>query len=604
MRSPCSADKTWVTANSDILVGREEMADNNFLFYGDNLEVLRNKIKDETVDLCYIDPPFNSQRNYNQIYNNIGTEDAALAQAFTDTWVWDAMAIAGYEEIVDNACGRFSSQTVELIKGLRGVLREGSLLAYIISLTLRITEIQRVLKKEGSFYLHCDPTASHYIKLVLDGIFCSNGGDFKNEVVWKRTTAHSDTKQGLKRYGKIHDVLFFYSKGRKPVFNTQYTPYEQSYIESHYRNVEPGTNRRYRTGDLTGNKPGGDTEFLWRVKRVAGNDSRWEADLGDEYNTPNPGIEYKAVPPYNGRYWAYSKDNLIEYATQGRLIHTESGMPEYKRYLDEMPGMPLQDIWTDINPLNSQANERLDYPTQKPLTLLERVINSSSNEGDVILDAYCGCGTTIDAAQKLKRKWIGIDITYQSIAVILRRLEKTYGKAFVETIVLNGIPKDMKSATALAHKKDDRLRKEFEKWAVLTYTNNRAVINEKKGADGGIDGIAYFRTGKKDNAKIIFQVKSGNVKRSDIATIRGDMVKMDAAMAVFLTLEEPTKPMHADAKAAGAYNHVEMGKSYDRIAIVTIREMLEEGRRLEIPMSMEVLKAAQKAINEEQIPMF
>jgi DNA modification methylase len=602
MASRCSADNPHGPTHPDILVGPKDMADKNFLFYGDNLEVLRKHIKDETVDLCYVDPPFNSQRNYNQIYNNIGTEDAALAQAFTDTWIWDDIAIAGYEEIIDNAHGRFTPQTVELIKGLRSVLREGSLLAYVVSLTLRITEIQRVLKKEGSFYLHCDPTASHYIKLVLDGIFCSKGGDFKNEIVWKRTTAHSDTKQGLKRYGKIHDVIFFYSKSRKPTFNTQYVPYEQSYIESHYHNIEPLTNRRYRTGDLTGNKPGGDTEFLWQVKRPSGNGSRWQADLTDEYKTPQPGFEYKGVPPYARRYWAYSKDNLIEYETQGRLIHTDSGMPEYKRYLDEMPGMPLQDIWTDINPLNSQANERLDYPTQKPLTLLERIIRSGSNEGDVVLDAYCGCGTTIDAAQKLKRKWIGIDITYQSIAVILGRLEKTYGKAFVNSIVQNGIPRDMNSAIALSKKKDDRLRKEFEKWAVLTYTNNRAVINDKKGADGGIDGRAYFKVGKKDNAKIIFQAKSGGVDRGDIAKLRGDMEKENAALAVFITLEPWTKPMAQDAKAAGPYKHEEMGKSYDRISIVTIEELLA-GKRLEIPMSMEVLKAAQKAINEEQLSL-
>ena len=575
----------------------------NFLFYGDNLEVLRKSVKDESVDLCYIDPPFNSQRNYNQIYNNIGTEDAALAQAFTDTWIWDSIAIAGYEEIIDNAQGRFSPQTVELIKGLHGVLRPGSLFAYLISLTLRINEIFRVLKPTGSFYLHCDPTASHYLKIVLDTIFCSNGGDFKNEIVWKRTSAHSDTKQGLKRYGKIHDILFHFSKTRKPKFNTQYTPYEQSYIESHYRNIEPVTNRRFRTGDLTGNKPGGDTEFLWRVKRIAGNNSRWEADFDDEYLKPQEGWEYKGVPPYKARYWAYSKENLIEYASQGRLIHTESGMPEYKRYLDEMPGMPLQDIWSDINPLNSQANERLDYPTQKPLTLLERIILSGSDEGDVVLDAYCGCGTTIDAAQKLRRQWIGIDITYQSIAVVLKRLEDTYGKTFVDTIVLGGIPKDMKSVHALANKKDDRVRKEFEKWAVLTYTMNRAVINEKKGADGGIDGIAYFRVGKKDNAKIIFQAKSGGVSRKDVATLRGDMQRMDAALGVLITLEPPSKNMVVEAKSAGQYSHEDMGRKYDRITIVTIQEIVEGHKRLEIPMSLEVLKAAQREVLGEQLSL-
>lgn len=586
-----------------ILSSVQETAIKNFLYYGDNLEVLRKHVKDETVNLAYIDPPFNSQRNYNQIYNNIGTEDFALAQAFTDTWVWDDIAIAGYDEIIENAAGRFTPQSVELIKGLHHVLHDGSLLAYIVSITLRVHEIQRVLTKDGSFFFHCDPTASHYIKLVLDAVFCAQGGDYKNELVWKRTTAHSDTKQGLKRFGKIHDVIFFYSKSRKPKFRTQYVPYEQSYIDSHYRSKEPVTERRYRTDNLTGNKPGGDTEFLWRVKRIAGNASRWDADLTDEYLTPLPGMEYKGVPPYNGRYWAYSKQNLIDYATEGRLIHTESGMPEYKRYLDEMPGMPLQDLWTDINPLNSQANERLDYPTQKPLALLERIIQCCSDEGDTVLDAYCGCGTTVDASQKLKRNWIGIDITFQSIAVVLKRLEDTYGKAFVETIVVGGIPRDMDSVHALAHRKDDRVRKEFEKWAVLTYTNNRAVIREVKGADGGIDGVAFFKVGRRDNAKIVFQAKSGKVSRRDVATLWGDMQKTDAALGVLITLEEPTKPMIADAKSAGQYHHEEMGRAYDRISIVTVKEIIEERRRLEIPMSVEVLKAAQREIAERQLSL-
>lgn len=243
------------------------------------------------------------------------------------------------------------------------------------------------------------------------------------------------------------------------------------------------------------------------------------------------------------------------------------------------------------------------YPTQKPQSLLERIIKASSNEGDVVLDAYCGCGTTIDAAERLKRNWIGIDITYQSIAVVLKRLEDTYGKPFVETITLGGIPKDIQSVRALATKKDDRLRKEFEKWAVLTYTNNRAVINEKKGADAGIDGIAYFKVGKKDNAKIIFQAKSGGVSRKDIATLRGDMQRTEAPLGVLITLEPPTKPMILEAKAAGQYHHPDMGKAYDSITIVTAQEIIEGHKRLEIPMSIEVLRAAQRTLDSEQLSL-
>jgi site-specific DNA-methyltransferase (adenine-specific) len=324
-------------------------------------------------------------------------------------------------------------------------------------------------------------------------------------------------------------------------------------------------------------------------------------------NLTGPGGAAKGNPLYEvmgvTQYWRYSKERMRELIEEGRIIQPSPGaVPRYKRYLDEMPGVPMQNIWDDIFPINSQAKERLGYPTQKPKALMQRVIEISSNEGDVVLDAYCGCGTTIDAAQKLKRKWIGIDITYQSIAVVLKRLEDTYGKSINEHIILNGIPKDIKSARALANKKDDRLRKEFERWAVLTYANNRARINDKKGADGGIDGRAYFKVGKSDNAKIIFQVKSGGVNRGDVAKLRGDMEKDSAALAVLITLELPTKPMELDAKAAGQYKHEEMGRSYDRISIVTVQELLD-GKRLEIPMSMEVLKAAEKAINEEQMSL-
>jgi hypothetical protein len=379
------------------------------------------------------------------------------------------------------------------------------------------------------------------------------------------------------KFGICTDIIIFYAKSDKSAFSPQYnkdTPEYQAYVAERFNLVDEN-GRRFQADNLT-----------------------------NPAYRPNLIYEYKGYkPPANG--WAISKEKMEQWDKEGRIYFPKdpNSRLRRKRFVDELKGMPVQNLWIDIAEINSQAQERLKYPTQKPLALLERIVNASSSEGDVILDAYCGCGTTIDAAQKLKRKWIGIDITYQSIAITLERLENTYGKEFVDSIILNGIPRDMKSATALAHKKDDRLRKEFEKWAVLTYTNNRAVINQKKGADAGIDGIAYFKVGKKDNAKIIFQVKSGGVKRSDIATLRGDMERTESAMAVLITLEEPSKPMIAESKAAGLYNHIEMGKSYDRISIITIEEVLD-GKRLEIPMSMEVLKAAEKAINEEQVPLF
>ena len=283
----------------------------------------------------------------------------------------------------------------------------------------------------------------------------------------------------------------------------------------------------------------------------------------------------------------------------GRAFHSiKSAGKIYKYYEDE--GVIPSDVWADFSHLQQKDPERLGYPTQKPGALLERIIKASSGDGDVVLDAYCGCGTTVAVAQKLNRKWIGIDITYQSISLILRRLEKSFGVNVLQHINTDGIPRDMESAEALANKRDDRLRKEFEKWAVLTYTNNRAVINEKKGADAGIDAVAYFLTAKTDNAKIIFQVKSGGVKRGDIATLRGDMGRENAALAILITLEEPSKPMVAEAKAAGQYKHETMGRSYDKISIVTVKEIVEDGKRLEIPMSLEVVKAAQKAATPEE----
>ena len=303
-------------------------------------------------------------------------------------------------------------------------------------------------------------------------------------------------------------------------------------------------------------------------------------------------------------FYAKSPDyifNLLKEKSYNRELkpYRFQGVEEFKDEIGWYTMVGMKDYW-NIDMVGRTSAERLGYPTQKPEALLERVIRASSNKGDVVLDAYCGCGTTIAVAQNLERKWIGIDITYQSISLVLRRIEKAFGRSALESVKTDGIPRDMQSAEALAHRKDDRLRKEFEKWAVLTYTNNRAVINEKKGADAGIDATGYFITGKNDNAKIIFQVKSGGVKRGDIATLRGDMGREKAALAILITLEDPSKPMLSEAKAAGQYRHDTMGRSYDKISIVTVKGIIEDGKRLEIPMSLEVLAAAQRARKDEE----
>jgi DNA modification methylase len=552
----------------------------NKLFYGDNLDMLRSsKLRDETVDLCYIDPPFNSKRTYNQIYKNVGGEDRAQAQAFVDTWIWDDRAKAGYEEIISNRDGRFTEQTIDLLRGLRDVLKYGSLLAYLVSITLRTVEVHRVLKPTGSFYLHCDPTCSHYLKLVLDSVFVPNGGDYRNEIIWKRTSARSDSH----KWNHIHDVLFFYTKSDVYTWNTQYMGYDAEYVESFYKEKD-ADGSPFMSDNLTGaGTRGGFSGKSWR------------------------GID----PTSKSRHWALPKqfldslgitggtvqDRLERLDAMGRVLwpEKENGVPRYKRYLKDMPGLAIQSMITDIPPLSQQSAERLGYPTQKPEALLKRIIEASTNPGDTILDAYCGCGTTVAVAQERNRRWIGMDITFQSISVVLKRLERDFGKAVADSVILDGIPRDMESAEALAHKRDDRLRKEFEKWAILTYTNNRAVINEKKGADHGIDGVAYILTGEAEAVKMLLQVKSGGVSRDDISTLRGDMEREGAKLGTLITLKSWTAPMRKEAKSAGTFTNPLTGQDTDKIAIVTVKQIVEEKARLDIPVSLEAVWKAKQA---------
>ncbi len=480
----------------------------NKLYYGDNLEVLRKYIKDETIDLCYIDPPFNSKRNYNQIYNNIRREDKAQAQAFIDTWCWNDEALRGYEQIISNYNGVFTKQSIELIIGLEKVLGKGALLAYLISMTLRIAEIFRVLKPTGSFYLHCDPTASHYLKLIIDAIFISNRGEFQNEIIWhyRRWTGRAE------KFQELHDVIFFYTKTNKYNFNVQYTPYTEKSLKR---------KQNYHT----------------RIK-------------GDDV---------------------------------------------YVTHIDEK-GVRDNDVW-QIQLLNSQSKERLGYPTQKPEELLEKILSASSNEGDIVLDAYCGCGTTIAVAERLKRKWIGIDITYQSISLVLKRLEGHFGKVTIENIALDGVPKDIDAAVALAHKQDDRLRKEFEKWAVLTFSNNKAIINEKKGGDKGIDGISFVpdtdEKNEQTNRKVLFSVKSNEIlSPSVIRELNGTIEREKAAVGYLLTLY-PMENLVKESKKYGLYNNKLFDHKYSKIEVVNVKEILD-GRRMEIPVALEVLRKAEQ----------
>ncbi len=557
----------------------------NQLFYGDNLDVLRRKIASASVDLCYIDPPFNSKRNYFQIYNNQGSEDRAQAQAFVDTWNWGDEAADGLAYILsidrlNPRAGdtRWTEQTVALLRGLENVLGRGSLLAYLVHMTLRIVEIHRVLKPTGSFYLHCDPTASHYLKLVLDAVFCGQAGDYVNEIVWQRTTSHNSAK----RYGKIADVIFFYAKSLIYTWNDVRTAYSSAQL-SRYQPDSDG--RMFRAENLT----------------------------ADRVNSMSGKFEWRGTMPPDSRGWAYSRAQLEEWWAEDRILLRKDGTPRMdglKMFLDEGLGQKLQSIWTDIPRIGNTAAERLGYPTQKPEALLERIIKASSNEGDTILDAYCGCGTTVAVAQRLNRRWIGIDITYQSIALILKRFRDSYEKsgnwpAVEANIALDGVPKDIDSAVALANKAGDKTRKEFEKWAILSFSDNQARINEKKGADGGIDGIAYFMIDKDSNGKAIFQVKSSKGSRADLATLNNDRIREKAEFGFLICTGLPTSAMRAEIAAAGKYRHPLLNRDDDCLQVITVAELFDHpgrpARRLDLPMARaDAVKSAPAVTNNTQ----
>jgi len=561
----------------------------NRLFYGDNLGVLRKHIASGSVDLCYIDPPFNSKRNYFQIYTNQGSEDRAQAQAFVDTWEWGSDAIEGFKWLTDvsrlngdplnPSAAVLTRQTVALIRGLSEVLGEGSLFAYIVHMTQRIVEIHRVLKPTGSFYLHCDPTASHYLKLVCDAVFCGQGGEYLGEVIWRRTNSRSTTG----RWPRLHDVILQYSRS----FNWTFVPQTAlgELAKTPHTLITGADGKKYNTFELTG------------------------AGLTQDGESGRPWRGFS--PAAMGRHWGYNHAQLEEWVA-GDLIHfpKNGGFPRRRA---EQPFdahnrlVTVGDVWSDIDRLNQTAKERLGYPTQKPEALLERIVRASSNEGDVVLDAYCGCGTTVAVAQRLGRRWIGIDVTYQSIALILKRLEDRYPADWSQIeagIVLDGIPRDISSARALANKTDDRTRKEFEKWAILTYSRNQARINEKKGADAGIDGIAYFLLDRETNGKAIFQVKSGGANRATLATLNSDRQREKAEFGILISMDPATKAMRDEIAAAGTYKHPLLNREDDRIQVVTIEEILD-GKRLDLPMARgdAVKSAAAISAADDQISL-
>ena len=430
------------------------MAD-NVLYYGDNLDVLRRDIPAESVDLVYLDPPFNSNASYNVLFKErkTGKQSAAQITAFEDTWHWTLKeSEVAYEEIVK--CGHPGLS--DLIQAMRRFLGQSDMMAYLVMMAVRLIELRRVLKPTGSIYLHCDTTASHYLKLVMDALFRPE--NFRSEITWKRTNVHNDSKN----WSDVADIVLYYVKdagGGGYTWNPAYLKHEDEYVKTKYR-YDDGDGRLYQLDNMTSPNPRPNMMYEWRG-----------------FSFPEMG-------------WRYSRRTMARLDAEGRIWYPEdkTRRPRLKRYLDEMKGTVVTNVWTDIPPINSQAQERMGYPTQKPEALLERIIKASSNESDVVLDPFCGCGTAVAVAERLHRRWIGIDITHLAIDLMKYRLHDAFGEAVKAEYEVKGEPADLAGAAQLAA--DDPYQ--FQWWFSRPRRRCRPGGAGKKGADKGIDGRIYF----------------------------------------------------------------------------------------------------------------
>ena len=534
----------------------------NRLYYGDNLTMLRGCIEDESVDLIYLDPPFNSQATYSVLFRStVGEKSRAQIEAFEDTWHWGDEAELAFDGVMTSG----NSNAAEMLRSMRGFLKENDMMAYLSMMAVRLLELHRVMKPTGSIYLHCDPTASHYLKIIMDAIF--GAAMYRNEVVWKRTTTHSDSKT----WSRVADVIFFYTKSETFTWNTPRDEHSEEYLESKYR-YDDGDGRIYSLDNMTSPNPRPNMMYVWK------------------------GF------PFPEKGWRYSKETMAKLDEEGRIwyptlqdgAHDTGKRPRLKRYLEEMEGGVMGTIWTDISPINSQAQERLGYPTQKPQKLLERIVTASSNDGDIVLDPFCGCGTSIHAAEKLKRRWIGIDITHLAISLIEKRLKDAFPGIQYE---IHGTPKDVDGARDLAM----RDKYQFQWWAV-SLVNAVPFGGKKKGADSGIDGLIYFKPEGKMTEKAIVSVKGGeNVNVAMVRDLAHVVDRERAKIGVFITLADSTGPMRTEAVKAGFYETL-YGK-YPKIQILTIRELFE-GKQPNIPLiDASAFKKAPKEARGDQNPL-
>ena len=540
----------------------------NTLYFGDCLDWM-SKWDSESVDLVYLDPPFNSKQNYNLLYSDVPGD--AQAKAFEDTWLWDDSAEGRYE--------RFDGLIGPLARTVRGLMRclgRSGMLAYLTYMAERLEECHRLLKPTGSIYLHCDPTASHYLKAVMDAVFGAR--NFRNEIIWKRTGAHG----GARRWGPIHDVILFYTRSDDWVWNRTYQSYDPSYVEKNYRHQDKHGRYRHVTLDGSGTRTGS-SGGPWRGVNPTRDGRHWAVPSA------------RAFPQ-----WVTFPDGYAQMTVQERLdVLDDMGLvywpirgtkPHYKRYLDVGKGNQIQDVISDIGPIGSRAAERLGYPTQKPISLLERIVKASSNPGDLVLDPFCGCGTTIEAAERLGRRWAGIDISLHAVNVIRKvRMPDT-------AIAVNGIPTDMYSARHHARHSPFR----FEQWAVECIPG--FVANTKQRGDGGVDGWGRLAVRPQGNLSrtAVAQVKGGKWKVDSLKAFCTVTQQRRAAVGCFITLDRLKVPSARQIRSQ--MGHIEVaGNKYQRMSLWSIEQYFDgetHGPR-GLPMLMNVRTG--KPMNQESL---
>ena len=522
----------------------------NTLFYGDNLEVMRENIADESVDLVYLDPPFNSARDYNVLFKQAKKdENQAQITAFTDTWQWSKRH---YQEFFDDPR---NARLFDLMESLHRILGQSEMMAYLVMMAPRLVELHRVMKPTGSLYLHCDPVASHYLKIVLDAVF--GAARFGNEIIWKRVSAKG---LAFTRFASNHDIVLRYTKTHEWTWNACYVPHDRTYLDNFYKYVEPETGRRYRLDNLA----------------------------NPNKNRPNLTYEFLGIT----RVWRWTKDRMREAYDQGLIVQKKAGaVPALKRYLDEQEGTPVGDVWTDIVPIQGSSTEGMGYPTQKPLALLERIINASSNSGDLVLDPFCGCGTAVVAAEKLGRKWIGIDITFVAVDLMITRMAGDFGLKRNKDYDIIGDPKDAYSARKLF----EQSPKQFEIWAVGLA---QGLPQPGKVGDKGVDGKVYFQDLEGNLQCAVCQVKGGHLTPSAIRDFAHVIEREKAAMGFFICLDTPTKGMYNEAEELGFFI-APSGRKIPKLQIRTIRELLEEGKEFDFPQGYSLKSGAGRRLTKD-----